>query len=99
MPNNYLHEAVRANQFAYTVNDLVLAGVDNIRVLGVTLDSRLDLHYHIVATCKSAGRTMAFIMGVASQFPNSRTAVILYNAYARSKLEYNYVVWDPREKI
>lgn len=81
----------------YTLNGTNLSRVDSIRDLGVVLDSKLDFHDHIIDTCKSASRTMGFIMRVASQFKNPNIIVMLYNAYVRSKLEFNSVVWDPKE--
>lgn len=34
-------------------------------------------------------------MRTASQFDNTQVAKVLYNAYARSKLEYGALIWNP----
>lgn len=83
---------------SYHLANIPLDRVTSIKDLGLTLDSRLNMRDHIMSTCKSANRVLGFIIRTASQFHDDRVAVLLYNAYVRSKLEYGAIVWDPFEK-
>lgn len=84
---------------AYHLDDQSIDRVQAIRDLGLNLDSRLDFHDHIGAVVKSANKTLGFIMRTASQFQGSTVPVILFNAFVRSKLEFNSIIWDPSESI
>lgn len=69
-----------------------------IRDLGLILDQELTFKDHILSICKSADRTLGFIMRTAYNFTDIKVVVMLYNAYVRSKLEFDAIVWDPYEK-
>lgn len=84
-------------EYEYCLNHMALEKVSKFRDLGLILDAKLDFHDHILNICKSASKTLGFIMRVASQFKGVTVAKVLYNAYVRSKLEYGAVVWDPYE--
>lgn len=84
---------------AYRLGDEQLERVTTIRDLGLTLDSGFNFHEHIRNVCKDANKALGFIIRTSSQFHNPRVIKLLYNAYVRSKLEYNAIVWDPQEKL
>lgn len=81
----------------YHLLDVPLVRVDEIRDLGLTLDSKLDFRTHMTYTCKKASKMLGFIMRVASQFSDIQVAKVLYNSYVRSILEFGAIVWDPYE--
>lgn len=83
---------------SYHLEGAPLDRVDSIQDLGLTLDTGLNMRKHIVNTCKSANKSLGFIMRTASQFHDDKVSILLYNAYVRSKLEYSAIVWDPSEK-
>lgn len=83
--------------FSYTLGGSTLDRENKIQDLGVILDDHLDFREHVVNICKNTNRTLGFIMRTASQFPDISVAITLYNAFVRSKLEFDATVWDPRE--
>jgi hypothetical protein len=82
----------------YYLSDVPLQRVNEIRDLGLILDTRLDFHNHVNTICKSASKTLGFVIRTSSQFESSGVAMVLYNAYVRTKLEYGAIVWDPCEE-
>jgi hypothetical protein len=83
--------------FTYTLNDLPLQRVLDIRDLGLVIDSKLDLHKHMTNICKNASKLLGFIIRTAKNFDDIRVARVLFNTLVRSRLEYASVVWDPYE--
>lgn len=83
--------------FSYFVQGSMLQRVDKARDLGLIVDAKLDFHDHIITMCKSANKILGFIMRTAANFHAITTAILLYHAYMRSKLEYSAIVWDPCE--
>lgn len=83
----------------YYIGDNPINRVTEIRDLGLALNSRFTFKDHILKICKKAHRTLGFIMRTSYAFADSKVALILYNAYVRSVLEFGAIVWDPRESI
>lgn len=83
--------------FDYSLAGTLLDRVNQIRDLGLILDSRLNFRDHIIAACESANRMLGFVMRVSYAFKGIRAALTLYKAYVRSRLEFNAIVWDPHE--
>ncbi|CAG4990002.1 unnamed protein product [Colias eurytheme] len=81
----------------YNLFDIPLEKIDVIRDLGLIVDSRLDFHSHMMDICKKANKTLGFIIRVSSEFNDNGVAMLLFNAYVRSKLEYGAMIWDPYE--
>lgn len=81
----------------YTLHGVPLERVTEIRDLGLTFDRELSLRQHVTTVCRESSKTLGFIMRMSYQFPSANIALMLYNAYVRSKLEYGAVVWDPHE--
>lgn len=82
----------------YNLADAPLERVSDIRDLGIMLDSRLDFHNHVTLICKSANKLLGFVLRTSYQFNGVGVAMVLYNAYVRSKLEYGAIAWDPYEE-
>lgn len=85
--------------YQYSIGNIVLERVQSIRDLGVIIDSKLDFHDHIATMCKAANKTLGFIMRTSAQFRDAGVAVMLYNAFVRSRLEYCATIWNPCEDI
>lgn len=84
---------------SYELAGTPIERVATIRDLGVTLDCKLNFHEHIIKTSKEASKALGFIIRTSSNFNNLKTIKLLYNAYVRSKLEYNSIIWNPQEKL
>ncbi|XP_048004850.1 uncharacterized protein LOC125240797 [Leguminivora glycinivorella] len=84
--------------YSYCLQSVSLERVRSIRDLGVIIDSGLTFQDHIVDMCKKANKNLGFIMRIASQFRDTRIALVLYNAFVRSRMEFNCIVWDPTDQ-
>lgn len=82
----------------YELSDAPLERVSEIRDLGLLLDSKLDFHNHVTTVCKKASKMLGFVIRTSSQFDGLGVALVLYNAFVRSKLEYGAIVWNPHEE-
>lgn len=70
----------------YSIGNAVPKRIQSIHDLGVIVDPKLDFHDHVTTFCKAANKTLDFIMRASSQFPDTRTVFMLYNAFIRSRL-------------
>lgn len=83
----------------YQLAGTPLERVHSIRDLGLTIDSNFNFHEHVIKICKEASKNLGFIIRTSYQFKNISVMKLLYNAYVRSKLEYNAIIWNPRETL
>lgn len=81
--------------FAYTMNNIPLARVNQIRDLGIIFDSKLSFCNHVNSIVSKASRALGFICRSLRNFTNIHTHKLLYYTYVRSSLEYGSVVWNP----
>jgi hypothetical protein len=82
----------------YKLADAPLEKLSEIRDLGLILDAKLDFHNHVNLLCKQANKMLGFILRTASQFKEGvSVAMVLYNAFVRSSLEYGAIAWNPYE--
>lgn len=86
------------------MNDYVLDGqivtrVDEIRDLGVTVDSRFRFVTHVEKIISAARQTIGFIKRISSDRFEKSVLRLLYVAYVRSKLEFGSVIWDPYQQV
>ena len=71
-----------------------LDNVQDMRDLGVTIDSKLNFHSHSTYTVSKANRLLGLIR---KSFENIsiQTLPILYKSLVRPTLEYGNPIWDP----
>lgn len=75
-----------------------LERVTEIKDLGLNLDSGLNFRQHIKSLSINAHKMLGFVMRMAYQFQDVQVALVLFNTYVRSRLEFGAIVWDPSEK-
>lgn len=80
---------------SYSLDSVVLDRVDEIRDLGVTLDSKLKFATHVNNIVKNAAKILGFLKRALRGFKQNRTRIILYNSMVRSCLEYSSTAWNP----
>lgn len=85
--------------FDYTLNDSILERCNNIKDLGVHFDSKFSFTDHITIICKSAIRSLGFIIRNCNSFKNILALKSLYISLVRSKLDYCSLVWYPIYEI
>ena len=82
----------------YHIGDVPLEAVDEIRDLGVTLDTKLTFAPHISKTVSQANRALGLLIrsfqtaSRGAKF-NKKSLLVAYFANVRSILEYGSVVW------
>lgn len=82
-------------QSNYNINGTILQEVNEIRDLGVIIDSKLTFSSHINAAAKRGARMLGFIKRNTKEFRLIRTKKILYNSLVLSHLEFASEVWSP----
>lgn len=82
----------------YRIDDIPLKQVQQIRDLGILLDSELRFDTHIDKITSKAFKTLGFILRNTKEFRQPDSIILLYNALVRSCLEYCCVAWNPHYK-
>ncbi|XP_022168751.1 uncharacterized protein LOC111032657 [Myzus persicae] len=86
--------------FPYHLRDTVVSRCnDFIMDLGFKFTSNLDPSLHIEMICRSALRTLGFVMWLAKDFGLKSSLKALHCAIVRPKLEYGAVIWDPHTAV
>ena len=83
-------------EFNYSVDGFALVSVNEVRDLGVTLDSRLSFQPHISNIMNKSYRNLGFILRLTKDFWNLKCIKYLYFALVRSVLEFASIIWNPR---
>ena len=81
--------------FYYNINGRILENCNEIRDLGVILDTTLSYIPHILNITNSALKTLGFICRNSKDFKNIQCIKQLYYSLVRTKLEYCCIIWTP----
>lgn len=79
----------------YHIDGKMVARVDEIRDLGVIVDSRMNFISHIESSVAKARQMTGYIKWLSNGRFHLNTLRLLYTAYVRSKLEFAAPIWDP----
>lgn len=79
----------------YHINHTPLIQVNQIKDLGVILDSKLKFDKHIEMITNKAYKMLGFINRITKEFTDINCIKLLYNTLVRSHLEYCTSVWNP----
>jgi hypothetical protein len=74
--------------FQYVIGDSDFKRVDVINDLGVLVDSRMSIAYHIESMVSKSAIMLGFIKWISREFNDSYTYKTLYVAFVRLGLEY-----------
>ena len=80
--------------FQYRINNVVLEEVNQIRDLGVILDSKMSYNAHIENIVSKSLKMLGFIQRTGTDF-SVNSLKILYCSLVRSILEYCCIIWCP----
>ena len=94
-----VHRAVSCVGSSYSLGDVPLIEVAEVRDLGVTIVPSLDFHNHYRSATSKAMQTLGLIARFGRQFRRVESLNLLYVSLVRPLLEYASVVWNPRHKI
>jgi hypothetical protein len=90
---------VGAVQFDYRIGGSALGRVEEIRDLGVLLDSRMTFLCHIAAVISKSSKMLGFIKHYSREFSDPYTYKVLYISVVRPNLEYAASVCSPHQEI
>lgn len=79
----------------YFLNGIELERVNQVKDLGVYLDSSLSFDDHHVHIQNRASSMLGFIMRSCNNFDNPLALKSLYCALVRSIFDYNSIIWSP----
>ena len=85
--------------FDYSVGGVTLKRVDEIKDLGIILDTKLCFDRHINHIFRRCNKLLGFIYRACSRFRSKESLMFLYNSFVRSLCEYGAVIWNPFYKI
>lgn len=77
----------------------ILEEVQDIRDLGIRIDSKLKFDQHIETCIAKASKMLGFVLRECKNFKKPLTKMVMYNSLVRSNLEYCSVVWSPIYKV
>lgn len=93
------HRKLKLISFNYTIDNQPLQRVENVRDLGITLDSALTFKLHYTDIIAKANRQLGFIFKISDEFRDPTCLKALYCSLVRSILEFGVVVWCPYEAV
>ena len=77
---------------AICVNNEEIKTVENIKLLGVTIDSKLNFTDHISSICKKASQRIGVLMRLRNLIP-TKAKLVLFKSAVLPYLTYCHVVW------
>jgi hypothetical protein len=81
----------------YTMNNVALARVDEVKDLGILYKPDMTFGSHIQLTVERAYKMLGFMLRNSVKFKNPNTLRILYDSLVRSILESGSLIWSPHE--
>ena len=73
-------------------NIVTLKNTEDVKLLGVWLEKKLNFHKHVSQLCKSVSKQLAVLQRIKHTVPMS-TKLQLYHSHFRSHLNYCSLVW------
>ncbi|KAL1446566.1 hypothetical protein WDU94_013911 [Cyamophila willieti] len=84
---------------SYTINNIVLDRINEIKDLGVTFQHNLRFNAHFKNIRNKSLQILGLLYRHTADFQCPSTLKTLYYAYVRSRLEYCSTVWSPQYQI
>ena len=90
----------RSRIYALSCGDLTVGGaeleeVKGLRILGVTVDSKLTFETHLREVVSKAAKSLSIVRWAGKFFDCSRVLKSCFNAYVLSNLQHCAPVWMP----
>lgn len=81
--------------YHYGVDSHPIERKSTVSDLGVLFNNQLSFAEHIASICRSASKSLGFVIRSCRGFKNINTLKTLYFTLVRSKLEYCSIIWYP----
>lgn len=85
--------------YEYTIGGSDLRWLDQVKDLGVYLDSSLTFTSHFDIIISRANQMLGFVLRMSKDFNDLNCIVLLYTSFVRSLLEYSCVIWCPTYEV
>ena len=86
-------QAINSVASALRVNNEEIKNVENIRLLGVTIDSKFTFTDHISTICKKASQRIGVLMRLRNLIP-TKAKLMLFKSAVLLYLTYCHLVWN-----
>ena len=87
------HSPVDTSKAMLQIDDnIVLKPESQVKVLGVTLDNKLNFSHHVSVICTKAARQLNALARI-SEFLSTTSRIIIYNSFINSNFNYCPLVW------
>ena len=80
------------NEVTFNVSDVIIPPSDQVKLLGLKIDKKLNFESHIGGICKKASWHIGAIARIA-KFLDKQCKMKLYNAFVRSNVQYCNIIW------
>lgn len=80
---------------SYFIKNDQVSEISSMRDLGVVVDTKLDFKEHLDSLVKKSARLAGFVIRQTNFFKDPEVAIVLFNCYVRSLMEYCSPVWCP----
>ena len=84
--------------YDYSIGESLLNRVYEIKDLGVYFTPNLNFSLHINKIVSKSFQMLGFVKRVTKVFNDTKTLMMLYNSYIRSRLEYCSQIWNPSSR-
>ena len=86
------------NNFQIKIDHSFVIPENQVTLLGITLDSKLDFNSHISNMCKEASKKISALLRVAKYLNKSQKALLI-NSFFYSHFNYCPLIWMFSSKI
>ena len=83
---------IDTNEFSIDINNIVLKASSDVKLLGVTIDDKLDFKKHILSLCNKTNIYIRCLLRIR-KYIKVEQAILLYNSYILSQLYYCSIIW------
>ena len=80
------------NKVKLKINSIVINESDTVKLLGITIDSKLTFNEHISNLCRNASYKL-FALRRIRKYLTQDQAILLYNAFINSQFNYAPIIW------
>ena len=78
---------------SFQIDNNIISTMDSVKLLGVTIDKRLDFNEHVATLCKKAARQINALQRI-SKFIDYEGRLRIYESFITSNFEYCSTVYN-----
>lgn len=86
-------------KYDYTVDNQKLKRVNEVKDLGIIIDSKLTFNQHVNYIFRRCNKLLGFIFRACKRFKSRKSVMFLYSSLIRWICEYVALIWNPDYKV